>query len=114
MALFLYYLVNGLVVLFTLSPLGFLLLISRKKVWAPELKLFFGFIAVILAGLYFSWLSGSFEHFESAAVATVDEVNLKADILAAFGLWVFVIPALYLALGVNFISSFVRFGEHKT
>lgn len=114
LALFLYYLVNGLVVIFTLLPLGLFLLKSRKIVWAPKLKLVFGFIFVILAGLYFNWLSGSFNHFKSTPIATVDEVKLKADILAAFGFWVFVIPALYLALGVNFISSFVRFGEHKT
>lgn len=106
-----YYVINGLTVAFVFIPLIVTLFSSRKRSFSHGLQLFVGILFIVISGLSFAWLTGGLARFESAGTGSEEEVILKADILQAFGVWVFVVPATYLGIEVNLMTNFITKGN---
>lgn len=73
--------------------------------------LLLGIFLVIWATVVFAWLSGSLADFNASVATNDQEQHLKDSALYSLKIWVFVFPAVTLAIGANLLTNYILTGK---
>jgi hypothetical protein len=99
--------INFIVVLFISAPLLLALIYRRKISSALNYKFLIGVGSIIFSAVSYYVLNDGLSRFESANVSQ-EEIQLKIDVIEAFGIWVYLFPATYLGIGINLLTDFLN------
>lgn len=103
----LYYLLNFSVVIACLLPLCICLYETRNHAVNRSWGLFIAFCSLIIGAIEFAWLNDGLNLMSKASTQSDFEYELKINIVKAFGIWVFALPAIYLAISANLFTHFI-------
>ncbi|MBL4606351.1 MAG: hypothetical protein JKY01_00785 [Pseudomonadales bacterium] len=91
----------------TLFPLIVALKNYHRVPMGHRKMLLYGVGLIIWGALVFGWLSSGLEQMRILKVDSLVEVDLKEDFISSFSVWVFVFPAVVLAIGTNLITQYL-------
>ncbi len=103
---FWYYFLQLTIGFVSVIPLACLIISTNNRPLSVNKQLLYGVLSIALSAFYFAFLSDGLNRFESANVKP-EEATLKVDVVNAFGVWVFIVPAVYLGVGINLVSNFI-------
>ncbi|MCU4676400.1 hypothetical protein N7931_12250 [Catenovulum sp. 2E275] len=106
---FLYYVSNGVALLVTLAPLIIILIVSTRKIFPRFSQILFGVAFIVWACICFDYFSDSYSQLTAVTHKSDQELELKTDLLRAFGMWIYAVPAIYLGIGVSMLHNYIRF-----
>lgn len=103
---------NLAIALFAVLPLIYVIWFYKKIKPSHTKVLIFGIALIGWSIIILAWLLSGLTGMEQTVVETSQEQKLKDEVLFSFKIWVFVFPAVTLAIGANLLTHYILTDEN--
>lgn len=104
--------INLTIGLFAVAPVIYALWFFKKITPSHKKALLFGVGLIAFAATIFAWLSSGLTSMEATVAGDSQEQQLKDGMISSLKIWVFVFPAVTLAIGANLLTHYILTNEN--
>ncbi|NOZ53620.1 MAG: hypothetical protein GXP08_10840 [Gammaproteobacteria bacterium] len=103
---------NLFIGLFAVAPVIYVLWFFKTITPSHKKVLLYGIGLIAWGTIIFAWLSSGLSSMEATVASNPQEQELKDGVVTSLKIWVFIFPAVTLAIGANLLTHYILTGEN--